>query len=341
MEKVDIKSLCPEELETALEEMGEPKFRAKQVFSWLMKGVRSFSVMTDLGKALQEKLDARFYITSPEILRKQVSAEDGTVKYLWKLNDGNAVESVVMRYKHGCTVCVSSQVGCKMGCVFCASAHGGWVRDLNASEILDQVLFAGLDLGTRISNIVLMGIGEPLDNFDNVMKFLRLVNNPDGLNIGMRHISLSTCGLPDMIDKLASSNLQLTLSVSLHAPDNETRCKLMPINKRFPNEQVLDACERYFNKTGRRISFEYAMIDGVNDSSEQAKTLASLALKLGAHINLIQLNDIESSPLKPSRRLKSFVKELEDAGANVTVRRRLGRDIEAACGQLRKKAAQD
>ncbi len=341
MEKEDIKSLCLEELEAVFKEMGEPKFRAKQVFSWLMRGARSFSAMTDIGKALQQKLDARFYINSPEILRKQVSSEDGTVKYLWSLRDGNAVESVVMRYKHGSTVCVSSQVGCKMGCVFCASSHGGWVRDLKPSEILDQVLFAGLDLDIKISNIVMMGIGEPLDNFDNVLKFLRLVNDPDGLNIGMRHISLSTCGLPGMIDKLGSYNLQLTLSVSLHAPDNETRNKLMPINRRYQSGEVVSACERYFEKTGRRISLEYAMIDGVNDSSEQAKALASIALRLGAHINLIQLNDIEKSPLKPSKRLKSFVKALEDEGANVTVRRRLGRDIDAACGQLRKKAAQD
>ncbi len=340
MEKADIKSMLPGEIEKVLFEMNEPKFRAKQIFAWLARGAKDFGEMTDVGRALQEKLRERFYITSPEIQRRQVSKEDGTVKYLWRLIDGNAVESVVMHYKHGSTVCVSSQVGCKMGCVFCASARGGWVRDLKASEILDQVIFAGLDLKTKISNIVMMGIGEPLDNFENVMRFLELVNHPEGLNIGMRHISLSTCGLPDMIDRLRERNLQLTLSLSLHAPDGETRSKLMPINRRYPEEEVLRACERYFESTGRRISFEYALIDGVNDSDRQAAKLAEAARRLGAHINLIQLNDIENSQLRPSRNLKRFISILEEAGANVTVRRRLGSDIEAACGQLRKKAAQ-
>lgn len=339
MEKADIKSMLPEELEAALAEMGEPKFHAKQIFTWLNRGVRDFDAMSNVGRELRKKLSEMFFITSPEILRKQVSKEDGTVKYLWELNDGNAVESVVMHYKHGSSICVSSQVGCKMGCVFCASAHGGFVRNLNASEILDQVIFAGLDLNIKISNIVMMGIGEPLDNFDNVMRFLRLVNHKDGLNIGIRHISLSTCGLPEMIDKLGEYNLQLTLSLSLHAPDDASRSELMPVSKRYPVEDVLKACERYFQKTGRRISFEYAMIDGVNDSDSKAKALAAEALRLGAHINLIPLNNVESSPFKPSRRLKSFVKTLEEAGANVTVRRRLGGDIDAACGQLRKKTA--
>ncbi len=339
MEKADIKSMLPGEIEAVLAEMGEPKFRAKQIFAWLARGARDFGEMTNLGKALQEKLRERFYITFPEIQRKQVSKEDGTVKYLWKLMDGNAVESVVMHYKHGSTVCVSSQVGCKMGCVFCASAHGGWIRDLKASEILDQVIFAGLDLNIRISNIVMMGIGEPLDNFENVIRFLELVNHPEGLGIGMRHISVSTCGLPGMIDRLGELNLQLTLSLSLHAPDSETRSRLMPVNRRYPEEEVLKACERYFNTTGRRVSLEYAMIDGVNDSDWQAVKLAEAARRLGAHINLIPLNDVENSPLRPSRNLKRFASILEAAGANVTVRRRLGGDIEAACGQLRKKAA--
>lgn len=339
MEKKDIKSMLPSEIEIALLEIGEPRFRAKQIFSWLMRGVSAFGEMTNVGKTLQAKLDALFYITAPEIVKKQVSQDDGTVKYLWKLRDGNAVESVVMRYKYGNTVCVSSQVGCKMGCTFCASAHGGLIRNLTASEILDQIIFAEKDADIKISNVVLMGIGEPLDNFENVMRFLELVNHPDGINIGMRHISVSTSGLPEMIDKLADYNLQLTLSLSLHAPDNDTRSKLMPINRKYSLEDVLASCERYHTKTGRRISFEYAMIDGLNDSDEQARALAKLAVKLGAHINLIPLNEVADSPLKPTRRLNQFMKVLENKGANATVRRKLGSDIDAACGQLRKNTA--
>ncbi|NLL45942.1 MAG: 23S rRNA (adenine(2503)-C(2))-methyltransferase RlmN [Clostridiales bacterium] len=339
MNRSDIKSMLPDELEAALVEMGEPRFRAGQIFTWLMRGVTDFSSMTNIGKSLQMKLDERYYITSPEILRKQVSEEDGTIKYLWKLMDGSAVESVLMHYKHGSTVCVSSQVGCRMGCAFCASAQGGWVRNLSSSEILDQVLFTEKDSGTRVSNIVMMGIGEPLDNFDNVIRFIELVTHPDGINIGMRHISLSTCGLPEKIDKLGDYNLQLTLSLSLHAPDDETRLGLMPVNRRYPTQEVLDACTRYYEKTGRRISIEYALIDGVNDSNEQAEMLARIALSLCAHINLIPLNNVDGSPLRPSRRLKQFVSLLKEKGANVTVRRRLGGDIEAACGQLRKKAS--
>lgn len=339
MNKSDIKSMLPAELEAALAEMGEPKFRAGQIFTWLMRGVTDFSSMTNIGKPLQMKLDERYYISSPEILRKQVSEEDGTIKYLWKLMDGSAVESVLMHYKHGSTVCVSSQVGCRMGCAFCASAQGGWVRNLSASEILDQILFAEKDSGTRVSNIVMMGIGEPLDNFDNVIRFLELVNHPDGINIGMRHISLSTCGLPEKIDKLGDYNLQLTLSLSLHAPDDETRSALMPVNRKYPTQEVLEACTRYYEKTGRRISIEYALIDGVNDNNEQAETLARTALSLCAHINLIPLNDVDGNPMRPSRRLKQFVSILKEKGANVTIRRRLGGDIEAACGQLRKKAS--
>ncbi|HHU05615.1 MAG TPA: 23S rRNA (adenine(2503)-C(2))-methyltransferase RlmN [Clostridiales bacterium] len=337
MSKSDIKSMLPTELEASLAEMGEPSYRAGQIFTWLMRGAPDFASMTNIGKSLQQKLDERFYITVPEILRKQVSKEDGTIKYLWKLRDGSAIESVLMRYKHGNTVCVSSQVGCRMNCAFCASAHGGLIRNLTASEILDQVLFSEKDSGSKISNIVLMGIGEPLDNFDNVMKFLELVNHPDGMNIGMRHISLSTCGLPDKIDKLADYNLQLTLSLSLHAPDDKTRLELMPVGRRYPIREVIDACRRYYEKTGRRISIEYAMIDRVNDSDEQAEMLADIAHSISAHINLIPLNNVEGSPLKPSRRINQFIKTLEGKGANVTVRRRLGGDIEAACGQLRKK----
>lgn len=339
--KADIKSMLPEELEAELSEMGEPKFRAKQIFTWLSRGVRSFEEMSDLSKKLRLALEERFLITSPKPIRKQVSQIDGTIKYLWELADGNAVETVVMTYKHGNTVCISTQVGCRQGCAFCASTIGGLVRDLEPSEMLDEVLFSQVDSGHEISNIVLMGIGEPLDNYDNVVKFLRLVNHPLGMNIGMRHISLSTCGLTEKIDKLAELNLQLTLSISLHAPDDETRSKLMPVNRGRGVNDLISACKRYFERTGRRISFEYAMIDGVNDTPEHAKKLAGLAKQCGAHINLIPLNHVEERAYKPStnENLKKFISILEDNGANSTVRRKLGGDVDASCGQLRRKAA--
>ena len=270
----DLKSINRVELEQFFKELGEPKFRAKQVFQWLWRGVESFDEMTNLSKALREKLRQSCILTVPQVERKQVSKLDGTIKYLWRLADGNCVESVVMRYKHGNTICVSSEVGCRMGCAFCASTLGGLVRRLEPSEILDQVMFAQKDSGLTISNIVLMGIGEPLDNYDNVMRFLELVNDPEGLNIGMRHISLSTCGLVDGIDKLADLQLQLTLSVSLHAPDDETRSRLMPVNRSVGVERLLKSCRRYFDVTGRRISYEYAMVDGVNDQDWQADLLA-------------------------------------------------------------------
>ncbi len=263
--KQDLKSMTLAEMQEAFVALGEPKFRAKQVFTWLHRGATCFDEMTNLSKPLREKLDGLYFITAPRVARKQVSKLDGTIKYLWQLGDGNCVESVVMQYHHGNTVCISSEVGCPMGCKFCASTLGGLVRRLTPAELLDQVLFSQLDSGLTISNIVLMGIGEPLDNFDAVMRFLELVNSPEGLNIGMRHISLSTCGLVDKIELLAERNLQLTLSVSLHSPDNESRNKIMPVNKRWPVEQLLAACRAYFEKTGRRVSFEYTMIDGVSD----------------------------------------------------------------------------
>ena len=241
-ERKDILSLLPEELEAEFAALGEAKFRAAQVFQWLGRGVRDFEGMSNLSKELRQKLNDRFYLYEPKVLSKQVSAIDGTIKYLWELRDGNAVETVVMSYKHGNTVCVSSQVGCRQGCAFCASTIGGLVRNLNASEILDEVLFSELDSGKKISNIVLMGIGEPLDNFDNVMRFLELVNHPKGMNIGMRHISLSTCGIIERFDELAERDLQLTLSVSLHAPDNETRSRIMPANHGRGVEKLIDAC---------------------------------------------------------------------------------------------------
>ncbi len=333
----DLKSMTLEEMTAFLKEQGEPAFRAKQVFQWLHRGVTSFDDMTNLSKSLREKLSQTCFITAPQVERKQVSRLDGTVKYLWRLRDGNCVETVLMRYHHGNTVCVSSQVGCRMGCAFCASTIGGKVRDLTPAEMLDQVLFTQLDSGEHISNIVLMGIGEPLDNFDTVMRFLELVNHPDGLNIGMRHISLSTCGLVERIDKLAALRLQLTLSVSLHAPDDETRSKIMPVNRSVGVDKLFDCCRRYFEATGRRISYEYAMIDGINDADWQADLLADRLKGMGGHVNLIPLNEVAESPLKPSRRVREFQKRLEDRGVTVTVRRKLGGDIDASCGQLRRK----
>ena len=337
--KKDILSLLPEEIERELENMGELKYRGMQIFSWLHRGVRDFDGMSNLSKSLREKLKENYSLYEPKVLKKQVSQIDGTIKYLWELADGNAVETVVMQYKHGNTVCVSSQVGCRQGCAFCASTIGGLVRCLEPSEILDEVLFSQLDSGLPISNIVLMGIGEPLDNFDNVMRFLELVNHPKGMNIGMRHISLSTCGLIERFDELADRDLQLTLSVSLHAPDDETRSRIMPANHGRGVEKLMEACRRYYERTGRRISFEYAMIDGVNDTEYHAKLLAKEAKSLAAHVNLIPLNHVEERQFRPSTsgHMKAFIKVLEDAGVNVTVRRRLGSDVDASCGQLRRK----
>ena len=333
----DIKSMNQEELSSFLKELGQPAFRAKQVFQWLHRGVRSFDEMTNLSKALREQLAQSCLLAPPTVERKQVSALDGTIQYLWRLHDGNCIETVLMRYKHGNTVCISSQVGCRMGCAFCASTIAGKVRDLTPAEMLDQVLFTQIDSGAPISNIVLMGIGEPLDNFDTVMRFLELVNHPDGMNIGMRHISLSTCGLVDRIDELAKRQLQLTLSVSLHAPDDETRSKIMPVNKSVGVERLFASCRRYFEQTGRRISYEYAMIDGVNDTDWQADLLASHLKGTPGHVNLIPLNEVKESPLRPSRRVAAFQKRLESQGVTVTVRRKLGGDIDASCGQLRRK----
>lgn len=335
----NIKSMLLEELEADFAAKGEPKYRAKQVFKWLNRGVRSFDEMSDISKSLREKLKSEYSLYTPKVLSKQVSKIDGTIKYLWELYDGNAVETVVMSYEHGNTVCVSSQVGCRQGCAFCASTIGGLVRCLEPSEILDEVLFSQIDSGKPISNIVLMGIGEPLDNFDNVVKFLKLVNHPDGMNIGMRHISLSTCGITEKFDKLAELNLQLTLAVSLHAPDDETRTKIMPANRGRGVDELMASCKRYYEKTGRRISFEYAMIDGVNDTEYHAHLLAKRAKDVCAHVNLIPLNHVEESKYGPSTpgHMKAFIKILEDAGVNVTIRRKLGGDVDASCGQLRRK----
>lgn len=334
----DLKSMLPDELEEYVLAMGEPKFRAKQLFGWLAKGAESFEQMGNLPKAFREKLSADAYVNTLELLRKQVSAVDRVVKYLWQLRDGNAVETVLMRYKHGNSVCISSQVGCRQGCAFCASAIGGLVRNLTASEMLDEVMYSEKDSGEKISNIVIMGIGEPLDNFDNVIRFLRLVNRPEGMNIGMRHISLSTCGIIERFEDLAREDMQITLAVSLHAPDDETRSRIMPANRGRGAAALIEACQDYYKRTGRRVTFEYAMIDMVNDSPGQAYQLARAAQKVGAHVNLIPLNYVKERQFKPSdpERMKRFCRELDTAGVNYTVRRKLGADVDASCGQLRR-----
>ena len=334
-----LRSMTLEELGQLLKELGQPAFRAKQVYTWLHKGVRSYDEMTNLPKVLRDTLSENYPLQIPKVVRRQESQKDGTINFLWELADVNWVETVLMRYHYGNTVCISTEVGCRMGCAFCASTLGGLVRRLEPHEMMDQVLFTQVESGLPISHIVLMGIGEPLDNFDNVMRFLELVNSPDGMNISMRHISLSTCGIVPGIDKLAQKKLQLTLSVSLHAPTDEIRSTIMPVNKAYPVDQLIEACRRYYDTTGRRISFEYAMINGVNDTQEAAKTLLKLLKGLPAHVNLIPLNHVEESPLKPSTRqaVQQFQELLEQGGVPATVRRTLGSDIDASCGQLRRK----
>ena len=336
---MNLKNMTQAELAALLKELGQPAFRAKQVYTWLHKGVRSYDEMTNLPKGLRDQLAEKYPICAPKVVRKQESQKDGTIKYLWQLSDGNCVETVLMRYNYGNTVCISTEVGCAMGCAFCASTIGGLVRRLEPFEMLDEVLFTQIDSGLPISRIVLMGIGEPLDNFDNVLRFLELVNSEDGMNISMRHISLSTCGLVPKIDALAEKKLQISLAISLHGPNNEIRGKIMPVNKAYPMEQLLDACRRYFAATGRRIHFEYAMIDGVNDREEDAREILRRMKGLPAHFNLIPLNHVEESPLKPSSKaaVARFQKILEDGGITATVRRTLGGDIDASCGQLRRK----
>ena len=341
MNMIDLKSMTLEEMSEALKAMGEPAFRAKQIFTWLHKGVESFDEMSNLSKDLRQKLKEQYILTPPKGVRKQTSQLDGTIKYLWELADGNCIESVLMQYRHGNTVCISCQVGCRMGCTFCASTIAGKVRDLTPAEMLDQVIFTQKDSGLPISNIVMMGIGEPMDNLNTVLRFLELVNHADGLNIGMRHISLSTCGVIPGIDRLADLGLQLTLSVSLHAPDTETRSRIMPVNRAYDVDKLFEACHRYFQKTGRRISFEYSMIDGVNDQDWQADLLARKIKGMPGHVNLIPLNDVVESPFKPSRRIAAFQKRLESHGITATVRRSLGGDIDASCGQLRRKAMEE
>ena len=342
-EKIDILSLFPEELEKEIISLGEPKFRAKQVYSWIVKG-KWGDEMKNVPASLRQKLENRFVFTLPIIEKKLVSKIDGTIKYLFRLHDGEFIESVFMKYEHGNTLCISSQVGCRMGCKFCASTLLGRVRNLLPSEMLGQIIAAEKDTGERISNVVMMGIGEPLDNYDNTIKFLRLVSHEDNLNIGLRHISVSSCGLVDKINDLANESLPVTLSISLHAYDNETRSKIMPINNKYPIEELLASCQRYFEKTSRRISFEYTLIAGQNDDEEGAKKLALVLkkyIKSPCHVNLIPLNEVKETGLSTSKNVNNFKNKLLSLGINATVRRRLGSDINASCGQLRRQAKEE
>lgn len=335
---IDIKSLFDYEIENLIVENGYPKFRAKQIVSWLQKEVEDFSSMTNIPKQLIEFLSATCYICCAKIERKLVSKLDDTVKYLFSFSDGECVESVVMKYNHGYTICISTQVGCKMGCTFCATGKSGYSRDLTASEMLAQIESAQKDLGIRISNVVLMGMGEPLDNFDNVVRFLKLVSSEYSLNIGMRHISLSTCGVVPKIYELADLELQLTLSVSLHAPNDEIRSTTMPINKAYNINELLKACRYYIKKTNRRISFEYAMIDSVNDTDECARELSEKLCGMLCHVNLIPVNSVKGTNYIKSKieRQKAFIDILSQKGVTATVRRTLGSDINASCGQLKR-----
>lgn len=341
----NILSYTPDELKILMGEIGEPGYRAGQIFSQLHKGIM-LCEMTNVGKKTKEKLCAVADCSFPTVRRKLISKLDGTVKYLFELSDKNCIESVVMKYEHGYTICISSQVGCRMGCKFCASTLGGKVRDLEAGELLGQIIAAQRDLSIRISNVVMMGIGEPLDNFDNVIKFLRIVNMDEGINIGYRHISLSTCGIVPRIYDLAELELPITLSISLHAPDDETRSAIMPVNRSWGVGELLDACREYYRSTERRMSFEYTLISGKNDSVENAAQLANvLNSKLRSktetmpiHVNLIPVNEVKESGFKSTGRdaVKRFAAELEKRGIRATVRRTLGSDINASCGQLRR-----
>lgn len=338
MSAFDVKSLTLTELQGEMKKIGLAKYRAGQLYSWIhQKGAQSYDQMSDLPKELRSSFSLHFPILDINIIRKQESKFDGTIKYLFRLNDGEFIESVLMQYKYGYTLCVSTQVGCRMGCKFCATAIGGLIRNLRPSEMLDQIYLAQQDLNIRISHIVLMGMGEPLDNFKNVMRFLELVSDENGLNIGMRNISLSTCGIVPAIYLLLDKHLQLTLSVSIHAPNDEIRSQIMPVNDKYNFEMLLDVCRTYAKTTSRRISFEYAMLEEINDSAECAKELAERVKGILCHVNLIQTNEISENSYRrtTAQKLDNFEKILNENGINVTIRRSLGADIDAACGQLR------
>jgi 23S rRNA (adenine2503-C2)-methyltransferase len=342
MEKTDILSLSLDELGQKMTELGEKRFRAKQIFQWLhVRRVFDFDKMTDISVQLRERLKENFCINGLFVRKRLESAIDNTVKYLYRLSDGNFVETVLMEYSYGHSICVSTQVGCKMGCRFCASAIAGYVRSLAPSEILMQIYETEKDAGVRVSGVVLMGIGEPLDNYDNVVKFLRLVSDKDGNNLSLRHVTLSTCGIVPRIYDLARLKLGLTLSVSLHCPDNEKRSEIMPVNKKYDIAQLIEACKHYIAVTGRRVTFEYAVIDDVNSSEKDADELAALLRGMNCHVNLIPVNKVKERSYHTARAgVAEFAKRLGRRGINATVRRTLGSDIEAACGQLRRDAAQ-
>jgi len=340
----DLRSMTIEEIEAYMKTLGEPKFRAKQIFSWLHeKQVMDYEEMTNLSKPLREKLSQNAPLPLMKIERMQESQIDGTRKYLYLLSDQNLIESVFMRYHHGNTVCISTQVGCNMGCKFCASTIGGKMRDLLPSEMLMQIYQIEKDTNERVSNVVLMGSGEPLDNFDNVIRFIQLITDPNGKNLSHRSITLSTCGLVEKIDALADLNLGVTLALSLHAGDQETRQKLLPIANKYPLQDVIKACDRYFDKTGRRVTYEYSVVRGVNDTAEEAEKLGKLLHGKNAHVNLIPVNPVvERGFEKPlASALSLFVKILDKYGINATIRRELGADIDGACGQLRRRVLQE
>ncbi|WP_265444619.1 23S rRNA (adenine(2503)-C(2))-methyltransferase RlmN [Acetivibrio straminisolvens] len=341
--KVDLLSMTIEELENMMAEMGQQKFRAKQIFQWVNKGIKDIDEMTNLSKELREQLREKAYINRFEIIKKFVSRIDGTIKYLFRLKDGNIIESVLMKYMHGFSACISSQVGCKMGCKFCASTGAGFVRNLTPGEMLDQILTIQNDSKNRIGNVVIMGIGEPLDNYENVVKFLRLINHKDGVNLGARHISVSTCGLVPEILRLVEEKIPVTLSISLHAPNDTIREKIMPVNKRYSIDKIIEACKIYTEATNRRITFEYAMIDEVNDSKESALELAKRIRGMLCHVNLIPVNTVSDTGFERSSKEKIavFKEILERHGVETTVRRELGSDINAACGQLRRSLMED
>ena len=331
------------ELEELVIELGEPRFRAKQIYSWLLKGAWG-EEMRNIPKRTLEGLEQVCELRLPKVVKRLDSRLDGTKKYLLELIDGECIESVFMKYEHGNTLCISSQVGCRMGCKFCASTLNGRVRDLTPSEMLGQIIAVQRDTSERISNVVMMGIGEPLDNYDNTIKFLKLVSSPDGLNIGLRHISVSTCGLVNKIDELAKENMPITLSISLHAYDDAVRGEIMPINKKYGIDELLSACQRYFEKTGRRISFEYTLIADKNDTVEGAIQLARVLKKYihsTPHVNLIPLNEVKETSLSTSKNVNNFKNKLISLGVNATVRRKLGSDINASCGQLRRQSQKE
>ncbi len=337
---VDIKSLTPEELKNEFINKGYKPFRASQVYDWMhVKLVRSFDEMTNIPVDMRAELSREYDLTSLKIVKEQISKEDGTRKFLFELCDGNLVESVFMRYKHGNSVCISSQVGCRMGCRFCASTLDGCVRSLKPSEMLDQIYAISHHVGERISNIVVMGMGEPLDNYDSLLRFIELITNSSGLNISTRNITVSTCGLADKIKELAAHKLGITLALSLHATTDKKRQELMPIAKVYSIEELMDACAYYFEMTGRRISFEYSLVAGVNDTMEDAAGLTGLAKRVSAHVNLIPVNPINERDFKRGTReaILAFKNKLEKNGINVTIRREMGQDIDGACGQLRRR----